>query len=75
VAYLVDSVAGFIAATFVTASVAVRMVSASTVAAAAATSAGAIGGATTAAAAVGDRPKGPLKQWGNPYPNSCINIS
>jgi hypothetical protein len=24
---------------------------------------------------VGDRPKGPLKQWGNPYPNSCINIS
>jgi hypothetical protein len=26
-------------------------------------------------ASVGDRPKGPLKQWGNPYLNSCINIS
>jgi hypothetical protein len=24
---------------------------------------------------VGDRPRGPLKQWGNPYLNSCINIS
>jgi hypothetical protein len=26
-------------------------------------------------ASVGDRPRGPLKQWGNPYLNSCINIS
>jgi hypothetical protein len=25
--------------------------------------------------AVGDRPRGPLKQWGNPYLYSCINIS
>jgi hypothetical protein len=24
---------------------------------------------------VGDRPRGPLKQWGNPYLNSCINVS
>jgi hypothetical protein len=24
---------------------------------------------------VGDRPRGPLKQWGNPYLNSCIKIS
>jgi hypothetical protein len=24
---------------------------------------------------VGDRPRGPLKQWGNPYLNSCVKIS
>jgi hypothetical protein len=24
---------------------------------------------------VGDRPRGLLKQWGNPYLNSCIKIS
>jgi hypothetical protein len=24
---------------------------------------------------VGDRPKGPLKQWGNPHLNPCFEIS
>jgi hypothetical protein len=24
---------------------------------------------------VGDRPRGPLKQWGNPHLNPCIEIS
>jgi hypothetical protein len=24
---------------------------------------------------VGDRPRGPLKQWGNPHLSSCIKIS
>jgi hypothetical protein len=24
---------------------------------------------------VGDRPRGPLKQWGNPHLNSCIKMS
>jgi hypothetical protein len=26
-------------------------------------------------AGVGDRPRGPLKQWGNPHLNSCIKVS
>jgi hypothetical protein len=24
---------------------------------------------------VGDRPRGPLKQWGNPHLNSCIKVN
>jgi hypothetical protein len=26
-------------------------------------------------AGVGDSPRGPLKQWGNPHLNPCIEIS
>jgi hypothetical protein len=30
---------------------------------------------TTQVVSVGDRPRGPLKQWGNPHLNPCFEIS